>query len=293
MIDNGQSFLYILVNKRGITMNIIQTLAKSHKWNLPTVCPVCGGELTLSDNHCQLKCSNDFCKSKTSGRINKWTNTLDIKEFGLNTIETLIDNGVIDSISSLYKMNLNKIASIEGMGMRSAEKMKKELDAHKEMSLAKFIAGYNIEGVGEKVIENIISSYGFKTLEDLINAKSFVCDGVGDVISNKLVAGLKALKSDMKKTIEFVTIKNVAKKKTAGGSLNGKSFCFTGAASRPRKELWELVEKNGGIVHESMKKDTQFLVLADPNSTSSKAQKARKQGTNLLSEDDFVKMCGN
>ena len=277
-------------------MNIIQTLAKTHKWNLPTVCPVCGGELTLSDNHCQLKCSNDFCKSKTSGRINKWTNTLDIKEFGLNTIETLIDNGVIDSISSLYKMNLNKIASIEGMGMRSAEKMKKELDAHKEMTLAKFVAGYNIEGVGEKVIENIIKFYNFKTLSDFYGSTSsqrFVCDGVGSVISKKLAEGLKALKSDMEKTLKFVTIKNATQKKVvAGGSLNGKSFCFTGAASRPRKELWELVEKNGGIVHESMKKDTDFLVLADPNSTSSKAQKARKQGTNLLSEDDFVKMCG-
>ena len=277
-------------------MNIIQTLAKTHKWNLPTVCPVCGGELTLSDNHCQLKCSNDFCKSKTSGRINKWTNTLDIKEFGLNTIETLIDNGVIDSISSLYKMNLNKIASIEGMGMRSAEKMKKELEAHKEMTLTKFVAGYNIEGVGEKVIENIIKFYNFKTLSDFYGSTSsqrFVCDGVGSVISKKLAEGLKALKSDMEKTLKFVTIKNATQKKVvAGGSLNGKSFCFTGAASRPRKELWELVEKNGGIVHESMKKDTYFLVLADPNSTSSKAQKARKQGTNLLSEDDFVKMCG-
>ena len=277
-------------------MNIIQTLAKTHKWNLPTVCPVCGGELTLSDNHCQLKCSNDFCKSKTSGRINKWTNTLDIKEFGLNTIETLIDNGVIDSISSLYKMNLNKIASIEGMGMRSAEKMKKELEAHKEMTLTKFVAGYNIEGVGEKVIENIIKFYNFKTLSDFYGSTSsqrFVCDGVGSVISKKLAEGLKALKSDMEKTLKFVTIKNATQKKVvAGGSLNGKSFCFTGAASRPRKELWELVEKNGGIVHESMKKDTDFLVLADPNSTSSKAQKARKQGTNLLSEDDFVKMCG-
>ena len=77
-----------------------------------------------------------------------------------------------------------------------------------------------------------------------------------------------------------------------GGVLGGKSFCFTGAASRPRKELWALVEKNGGVIHESIKKDTDFLVLADVNSTSSKAVKARKQGTNLLSEEDFVKMCG-
>ena len=278
-------------------MNAIQTLAKLHNWNVPTVCPICGGELELSENHCQLKCVNDFCQSKTAGRINKWTGTLDVKEFGLRTINLLIDNGVVDSISSLYTMDLNKIAKIEGMGKRSAEKMKKELDVHKEITLAKFIAGYNIEGVGEKVIENIIKFYNFKTLNDFFGSTSsqrFVCDGVGDVISTKLAEGLKALKSDMEKTLQFVTIKSAAPKKVVagGGSLGGKSFCFTGAASRPRKELWELVEKNGGVIHESMKKDTDVLVLADVNSTSSKAVKARKQGTTLMTEEDFVKLCG-
>jgi DNA ligase (NAD+) len=222
-------------------MNAIKTLAKLHNWNVPTVCPICGGELELSENHCQLKCVNDFCQSKTAGRINKWTGILDVKEFGLRTINLLIDNGIVDSISSLYKMDLNKIAKIEGMGKRSAEKMKKELDAHKEMTLAKFIAGYNIEGVGEKVIENIIKFYNFKTLSDFYvstSSQRFVCDGVGSVISTKLSEGLKALKSDMEKTLQFVTIKNAAPKKVvAGGSLGGKSFCFTGAASMPRKKL--------------------------------------------------------
>ena len=94
----------------------------------------------------------------------------------------------------------------------------------------------------------------------------------------------------MRETLKYVQI--LVPKAPVAGSLNGKSFCFTGAAARPRKELWGLVEKNGGIVHENMKKDTTFLVLADPNSTSSKAVKARKQGTTLISEEDFVKMCG-
>lgn len=277
-------------------MNIVKTLAKTHKWNIPTSCPICGGELELSENHCQLRCTNTFCQSKLAGRINKWTDTMDIKEFGLRTINLLIDNGVIDSISSLYKMNLNKIANIEGMGTRSAEKMQKELDAHKTMTLAKFIAGYNIEGVGEKVIESIIKFYNFKTLDDFFGSNSsqrFVCDGVGSVISKKLHEGLKLFKKDMEKTYSYITIKNATTKKAvAGGSLGGKSFCFTGAASRPRKELWALVEKNGGVIHESIKKDTDYLVLADVNSTSSKAVKARNQGTTLLSEDDFVKMCG-
>lgn len=276
-------------------MNTIEILAKSHKWNLPTVCPVCGGELSISDNHCQLKCTNEFCKSKYAGRINKWTGVMDIKEFGGTTIDRLIDENIISTISSLYTMDLEKIAALTGFGVRSAQKMKKELDAHKTMTLAKFIAGYNIESIGEKVIENIIKFYGWKKFEDFFGSESsqrFVCDGVASITSKKLHDGLKMWKCDMEKTLKFVTIKEAAPKiVVAGGSLGGKSFCFTGAASMPRKELWALVEKNGGIVHESIKKDTDYLVLADVNSTSGKAKKAREQGTTLLSEEDFVKMC--
>ena len=93
----------------------------------------------------------------------------------------------------------------------------------------------------------------------------------------------------MRKTLKHIQI--LVPKAPVAGSLGGKSFCFTGAAVRPRKELWSLVEKNGGTVDENMKKTTDFLVLADPNSTSSKAVKARKQGTTLISEEDFVNMC--
>jgi len=161
--------------------------------------------------------------------------------------------------------------------------------------LAKFIAGYNIEGVGEKVIQNIIQTYHIKKFEDFFTSDSsqrFVCDGVGSTISKKLHEGLNALKSDMEKTLQFVTIKVPAVKKVVAGSLGGKSFCFTGAASMPRKKLWELVENNGGVVFEGVKAGLDYLVMADPNSKSSKAEKARKMGINLISEDDFVKMCG-
>lgn len=272
-------------------MNIIQTLAKAHNWNLPTVCPVCNSELTLNDNHCKLSCTNEFCRSRYSGRINKWTSHLDIKEFGLRTIDALIEAEIIDTISSLYTMNLNAIAELEGFGKRSAEKMKKQLDAHLEMTLAEFVAGYNIDGVGEKMISKIIETYDVKSLDDLLKLKTYECEGVGKIISDKLANGLNNLKDDMKKTLKFVTIKQAEVKKVIG-SLGGKSFCFTGAASRPRKELWSLVENNGGVVFESVKKGLDYLVLADVNSTSSKAVKARKEGITLISEEDFVAMCG-
>ena len=78
----------------------------------------------------------------------------------------------------------------------------------------------------------------------------------------------------------------------AQGGLTGKSVCFTGKSTRKRAELEQLAEKAGGAVKNSVGKGLTFLVLADPASTSSKAEAARKNGTTCISEEDFVIMCG-
>lgn len=275
-------------------MNLID-FAKAHNWNMPTSCPVCNSALVLSENHKQFICSNDFCKSRFSGRIHKWVDKLSIKELGYKTIETLIDAGIIDTISSLYKINYSDIENLEGFGKRSAEIIKKEIESHKQVKLAQFIAGYNIEDCGEKVIQKIIDATGMDIIEDFwyANVTDFVCEGVGEKTAQKLYDGLRALEGDMIQTCGYVEILDEEEKETVEGNLSGYSFCFTGASSKPRKELWKMVEENGGIIHESCKKDTDYLVMADVNSTSTKAQKARKNGTKLITEEEFYSLCGN
>lgn len=269
-------------------MNITE-LAKLHKWNMPTVCPVCNRALEISDNHKQLYCTNEFCKSKFSGRILKWVDKLKILELGLTTIEKFIDAKIFESISDLYKIDYSKIEQLEGFGVRSASLIKKQLNAHKQATLAQFISGYNISGLGEKVVQKVIDAKNLTTFDEFVACTDYECDGVGQITSDKLREGIKALETDMRETLKYITI--IEPEKTVAGKLNGKSFCFTGAAQRSRKELSKLVTDNGGIVHDSVKKDTTYLVLADVNSTSSKAVKARKQGTLLITEDDFVGMC--
>jgi DNA ligase (NAD+) len=75
-----------------------------------------------------------------------------------------------------------------------------------------------------------------------------------------------------------------------GGCLSGLSFCFTGALSKPRKEFEDLVEKHGGSLLSGVTKDLKYLVMSDPNSGSSKAEKARKYGTKCIDEADFFKV---
>lgn len=270
----------------------IDTLAKAHNWNLPTVCPICGGTLEINDKHTEIRCTNEGCKSKLIGRLKKWTDKLEIKELAPVTLEKFIDAGLVSSVSDLYEMDFDKIAEMDGFGKRSSTVIKNNLAKTNKTSLAKFIAGFNIASIGEHIIQKIIDAKGYTTLDDFFNAKAndFVCEGVGDITAKKLVEGLKAVKDDMIETTKFVEIeKPVAA--SLDGKLGGKSFCFTGAASRPRKELWALVNDNGGVVFESVKKGLDYLVMADPNSTSSKAQKARKMGVQLISEEDFVAMC--
>ena len=272
-------------------MNVIE-LAKAHDWNLPTSCPICGGSLEVNEKHTEIRCTNEGCKSKLIGRLKKWTDKLEIKELAPVTLEKFIDAKLLDSISGLYKMDFSKISTLEGFGQRSAEIYKKNIEKSKKTTLAKFISGFNIDSIGEQIIQKIIDARSYTSLKDFFEAKAsdFVCEGVGEKTANKLCDGLKSLKDDMMETSKFVEIEKPVEV-SSDGKLGGKSFCFTGAASRPRKELWSLVEDNGGVVFESVKKGLDYLVMADPNSTSSKAVKARKAGVTLISEEDFVAMC--
>ena len=72
--------------------------------------------------------------------------------------------------------------------------------------------------------------------------------------------------------------------------LDGQAFVFTGKSSLTRAELQALVIENGGTTPSSVSSKVQWLVMADPNSTSSKATKARGMGVKLISEEQFISM---
>lgn len=273
-------------------MSTLQQLATQHNWNLPVVCPVCGSALDLSPNHMHLTCNNEFCSSRASGTIAKWCSVIGIKELGLTTIEKIQEHGFFSSIGKAYQ-ELDDTAidayMIPLLG-KNWSNIRKEFGAHREMSLAKFIAGYNIAGIGEKQVQKVIDFYSIKEFEGFFwsdSSQRFVCDGIGSVLSQKLSKGLEVNKADMEETIKHIRI---IKQELATGSLTGKSFCFTGAMEYKRKDLQDMVTAQGGTNLDSVTKNLTYLVIADPNSTSGKAKKARELGITLISPEQFLEM---
>ena len=273
----------------------VSELASTHYWNMPTVCPICGAKLDITENDkgkiTDLYCTNPHCKSRYIGRINKWTNTIGAKEFGEKRIEDLIDKEIIKDIPDLYKMDLNKIAALDGYGEKSAQNFKKELDSHNHITLSQFIAGFNIPGIGEKVIDKIVDKFGFKNFEDLSSVKSpeyLVCDGVGIKTADKIWEGIQSLIEEMTETLKYVKV-YVEEKKTGG--LDGMSFCFTGALNTmKRAEAEKLVVDHGGEVKSGVSKGLTYLVTNTPDSGSSKNVKAAQLGTTLITEEQFLKL---
>lgn len=268
---------------------MIENIIKLHNWNLPTVCPACGSELDINENHTRIFCTNNCCPSKLSGTILKWTDVQKIKELGLTTIQTIQDNGLFMTVSGLYKDQEKGDTVLSPILGKNWENIKKEINSHKKMTLAKLIAGYNISGIGEKQIVKIISAKKIENLEGFVgeNPYRFVCDGIGEILSEKLHTGIVKNIEDMRETLKYVEITEEEK---VEGKLTGKSFCFTGAMEYKRSNLQKMVKENGGENFDDVKKGLTYLVMQDLNSTSGKANKARKQGTEMITVEQFLDM---
>ena len=82
-------------------------------------------------------------------------------------------------------------------------------------------------------------------------------------------------------------------------ALAGKTVCFTGAlccdyhGTPISRELAERLAENAGMsISRRVTKQVDLLVVADPNSMSEKARKAREYGTRIVAETAFWPMIG-
>lgn len=76
------------------------------------------------------------------------------------------------------------------------------------------------------------------------------------------------------------------------GDIKEAVFCFTGKSPKPRSEMQAIALNAGADVTNSVVGKTTILVIADANSQSIKARKARSMGIDLISPSQFFIMCG-
>jgi DNA ligase (NAD+) len=254
---------------------------------IPSLCPSCDQILSMDGEY--LVCTNSAqCPAQSVGRIKRYVKELEILEWGETLIEKLVESGLVKNVPDLYRLKLNDVASIDRMGEKSAENVLKTLWNKNPISLDKLLGSLSIPLCGPTTITAVMDA-GFDTWDKILAGGDALqkVPNVGPVKGGNLYSWAKAIGYKLVPELLSVGVKIKERKK---GGLTGKSFCFTGKSVRKRSELEELVTEHGGTVKASVTKGLTYLVLADPNSSSTKAQAARKNGTKCISEDDFIKM---
>jgi len=220
-------------------------------------------------------------------RIGNWSDAFGVLDWGDKLIAQLVEADLVSEPADLYKLKAAQIASLERRGMVIAQKVLDNLRAQLPLTLPKFLAALGIENVGLQTAK-VLCAAGYDTLEKVqkaTQAELAALPGVGPSKATAVTIGLKDRKAEIAR---LLAVGVVPITKTAAGPLSGKTFCFTGTLGKPRKELEQMVEDRGGTLLAGVTKELNYLVMADPASGSSKAQKAAKYGTKCIDEKQFM-----
>ncbi len=250
----------------------------------PDRCSVCGAPPSVEGEY--LICRNPGCPAVQIGRVKTWIKQLGLLEWGDKTFVRLFEEGLVREVADLYRLKIEDIAGLEGYGEVSAKKLLDPVLANKKIPLATFIAALGIESVSRETAKLLVKA-GYTSFEAIANATVEALseiEGLGEIKAERIISGMKGRLAETETLAKLGVVPETVEE---SGPLAGLSFCFSGSHSRPRKLLQQIVEKNGGTVAAGVTKGLNYLVLADPSSTSSKTQKAKKLGTEIIGEPRF------
>lgn len=251
----------------------------------PINCNVCDSVLSIEGEY--LVCRNNSCRAIVEGRIENWIGAIGALEWGEKLVAQLVAADLVKEPVDLYKLTVKNIASLDRRGEKSATKCLDQLKARLPLTLPVFIAALGMDSFALQTAKLLVAA-GFNTIEKMLAASEDQLAGIsglGPLKAASIVRGLKARKDEIDRLLAAGIVPVTPEE---GGVLAGTSFCFTGSSTLSRPELMRLVESKGGRALAAVTKELQFLVIADQASTSSKAVKARKLGTKLITEEELM-----
>ncbi len=234
-------------------------------------CPSCSSDLTRSGVH--MRCLNPECPEINIQRIIYWIKSSGIEQIGEETVRFLYSKGIISSISDLYSLKEEELASLEGFAEKKSSSIVQEIQNSKEMDAVEFISKLGIPMVQKKALQKL----NITSLDDF-----YEFDDPTYVIGQNIIEWKKNKNniSFMAQLLETCDITDYREKKKG-------IVCMTGSGPKTRSELADDIAQRGYEFSENLTQDTDILLTDNPEGSSSKLEKARKYSTRIMTYDDF------
>jgi len=280
----------------------------------PNACPTCGTDVVSEEIF--VYCPNPTCPDQVRERLRHFASrgAMDIDGMGEVLVDQVVDKLGVRSPDDLFRLDVEKLAQLDRMGEKSAERVKAGLEEAKTRGLGRVLNGLAIRHVGETMAEDL-AAY-FKIADGLLDfAARYVAE---DEEAIETVAPAKssergAVEGLARKSADsiFHELDSPAVRKVFAGladvgvslsvrasdvrevvAVAGKTFVLTGTLpTLNRTDATKRVKAAGGKVSGSVSKKTDYVVAGDE--PGSKYDKAQSLGVTIIDEAALLALLGD
>ena len=281
---------------------IDDNLTRSNTLTIPNTCPCCGysAEIKHTDNSKFLMCTNPNCSAKLLAKFTHFVsrNCANIDGLSEKTLEQLISAEFLHSYRDIYYLSDYKkeLIKLEGLGEKSVSTLLKSIEKSRDIKLTNFINAIGIPNVGlstAKDLANYFENDILAFLTECMHTDYTSIEGIGE----KTASSIKEWFDDnymevfdLSKEFEFATIE---KQTITENPFSGKVLCVTGKLNKfTRDSINVKISELGAKAAGSVSKNTDYLITNE-QSGSSKYKKAVELNIPIITEEEFLKMCGD
>ena len=279
-------------------------------FEMPTSCPVCGGEVRREEGEVAVRCVNPACPAQLARRVEHFASrdALDLRALGETVVDALVAQKLIADPLDLFSVRIVDLYALEISGHRfgkNAQTVMDALEAAKGLPLHRWLFAVGIPNVGvtvskaiaaehekfsdlagSEVLKNVVANDALKgrerkILKIKVEAAKAVLGFFDSEYGRAFLARMAALGIDPKSEAR-ATVKT-------SGPLVGAGCVLTGTLSRPRGEYAKMIEQAGGIVQSAVTSKTRYLIAGE-NVGATKIEKARALGTEIVDEARLVEL---
>ncbi len=262
---------------------------------MPDRCPECGEPVVRSAGEVALRCTNPVCPAVLAESIRHFAgrNAMDIEGLGDERVDQLLAEGSIRDFPDLYRLDRERLASLDGWGEKSADKLLAGIAASRRRELHRLLFALGIRYVGERVAKHLATHFG--SLAAVAEASEAELVEVPEV-GAKVAAAIRAHFADPRQARRLAALAAagvdppaVERAPPRELPLAGKTVVLTGRLARlGRQEAAERLEALGARVASAVSRKTAFVVAGED--AGSKLDRARELGVEVLDEAALLRL---
>nr|MBS0037061.1 NAD-dependent DNA ligase LigA [Saprospiraceae bacterium] len=299
----------VLVERAGdVIPYIVKTLPEFRddsqvEIHFPKYCPVNDTEekveLVKMQDEAAWRCPRCICGQQPLQKMIFFVSkdAMDVAGLGKSLVERFFTEKMVATIPDLYQLDYEKISRMEGFGEKSAENLKKSIEASKNRSLKRLLYALGIHHLGKRSSAIIAAEVNeIFDLEDWDEEKYNNLKDIGPVLAKNMTDFFQEKKNlDMIHRLKELGVNTYSTEEDRpteikDGPLSGKTILFTGALQQvSRKEAQKAAEQAGAKNISAVSSNLDYLVVGEK--AGSKLKKARELGTvEIITEDEFYKI---